>query len=245
MFHVFFRRMIIRFCITLSTAFLPCMQGATSEVTDYGLNRLAGIHAQLKLRHGDFSYELPEQIITASYLPADAKVLELGSNLGNNSCVIAAILNDSRNLLTMETRLDAVRLLKENRDYNRLRFHIEAAALSEVPLLQKGWVTIPSLVDLDGYTRVETITFDQLLIKYGIQFDTLVVDAEGALYQILIDTPSILDKIKLIIIENDFRCAEHCFYVVDLFRKNGFELVYNEGDPYYGDNAFNQVWKKP
>lgn len=247
MHNLFFRShaSTMRFLAALSISLIPFMPGSSSESTDYGMQRLTAIHSKLKLRHGDFSYELPEQIITATYLPSDAKVLELGSNLGNNSCVIASILNDSRNLVSLETRPDAVRLLKENRDYNRLSFHVEGAALSEVPLVQKGWVTIPSTVDLEGYTRVNTITFDQLLTKYGVQFDTLVVDAEGALYEILIDNPSILDNIKMVIIENDFRCAEHCFYVVDLLRKNGFELIYNEGAYYYGDNAFNQVWKKP
>lgn len=247
MFNLFFHShaSIMHFLAALSISLIPFMQCSSSECADHGMQRLTEIHSRLKLKHGDLSWDLPEQIITATYLSPDAKVLELGSNLGNNSCVISSILNDSKNLVTLETRPEAVKLLKENRDYNGLSFHVECAALSEVPLVQKGWVTIPSTVDLEGYTRVNTITFDQLKRKYGIEFDTLVVDAEGALYQILIDNPSILDNIKMIIIENDFICGEHCFYVVDLFRKNGFELIYNEGAHYYGDNAFNQVWKKP
>jgi len=221
------------------------MSCESSELTDYGMQRLQAIHAKLRLLHGNLLDELPEQILVATYLSPEAKVLELGSNLGNNSCVIASILNDSRNLVTLETRSEAVKHLIENRNYNGLLFHVEGVALSDVPLIQKGWITIPSEIDLEGYTRVNTISFNQLQTKYGIQFDTLVIDAEGALYQILIDNPNILQGIKLIIIENDFRCGEHYLYVADLFRKNGFELIHNEGPCYYWDNAFNQVWKKP
>jgi FkbM family methyltransferase len=216
---------------------------AGSESLNY--ERLNAIHSTLKLLHGLFSFEFPEQLITATYLSPDAKVLELGSNLGNNSCVIARILNDARNLVTLETRPEAVKFLIENRDYNNLSFHVEGAALSEVPLVQKGWIAIPSEVDLEGYTRLNTITFDQLLEKYGVQFDTLVVDAEGSLYDILVNKPSILNNIKMIIIENDFRTSEHLLYAVDLFCKNGFELIYNGSKPLDEGNAFNQVWKKP
>ena len=147
-------------------------------------------------------------------------------------------------LVTLETRKEAITCLIDNRNINKLQFCIEYGSLSRVPLIQKGWVTIPSDIVLPGYFRVNTISFDELQKKYKIVFDTLVVDAEGALYQILLDDPDILNNIKLIIIENDYACAADCAYVTDLFRRSGFDLIYNEGNPYYGENAFNQVWKK-
>lgn len=105
-----------------------------------GLNveKLNQIHKSLKLKHGRFDYEYPEQLITATYLESNAKVLELGSNLGNNSLVISSILQDSGNLVTMETRKESIPLLIQNRDLNRMRFHIVHGALSRVPLIQKG-----------------------------------------------------------------------------------------------------------
>lgn len=223
----------------------PIKHSYASELKDIAISRLETIHSDLRLLHGKFIYEYPEQLLTTMYLPSDAKVLELGSNLGNNSCVISTILQNSENLVTLETREEAVKCLTENRDLNGLKFHIEWAALSKVPLIQKGWNTIPSDIVLDGYFRVSTVTFNELQEKYNIIFDTLVVDSEGALYQILIDDPSILENIKLVIIENDFQSSEHCLFVLNLFREYGLELIYNEGPPYYGDNAFNQVWKKP
>lgn len=224
------------------TSFVSSLKGEDWKVS--ATNKLEFIHSQLKLLHGDFAYEYPEQLLTAFYLPSDAKVLELGSNLGNNSCVIGYILNDSSNLVTMETRTEAIRYLTENRDINSLKFHIVEGALSKVPLIQKGWITQPSNEDIDGFFRVNTFSFNELQEQYDIIFDTLVVDAEGALYQILLDDPEILNNIKLIIIENDFKNAEQCLYTLNLFRENGFLLIHNEGKHHWLDNAFNQVWQK-
>jgi FkbM family methyltransferase len=207
--------------------------------------RLQEIHAKLRLMHGSFSEEYPEQLMTTMYLSPDAKVLELGGNIGRNTCVIASILNDSRNLVSVESSTEIAKLLQENRDLNALQFHIEASALSKVPLVQSGWDTIPSEVDIPGFFRVNTIPFDQLQRKYGIEFDTFVVDCEGALYYILRDDPEILRNINLVIIENDFHELEKAQFVHSLFEKNGLKLVYNQAGgwgPCYP--IFFQVWKK-
>lgn len=216
-----------------------------ADLNTYGEERLKEIHSRITLLHGNIMYEYPEQLMVATFLPPDAKVLELGSDVGRNTCVIATILNDSSNLVTVEPREEAHRYLRENRDYNNLKFHIETSALSKIPLVQKGWITIPSIVDLEGYTRIPTITFQELKKKYKIKFDTLVIDCEGALYYILKDEPNLLKKIKLIIMENDFSTPEHYQFVANLFKANGLQLVYNEGRFVFENNAFYQVWKKP
>jgi FkbM family methyltransferase len=200
----------------------------------------------LHLIHGSFAEEYPEQLMAATFIPADAKVLELGANVGRNSCVIASLLNNSKNLVAVESCLDTAKLLKENRDENGLKFYIEASAISKVPLIQSEWKTIPSEVDLPGYTRVNTISFKEVQKKYHIKFDTLVVDCEGALYYILRDDPKILKSIKLVIIENDFETAEHMQFVQEHFRNNGLQCVFNQPGG-YGPccyDHFYQVWKK-
>lgn len=212
---------------------------------DEGISRLEEIHSKLTLIHGKLTREYDEQLMSAIFLPPDAKVLELGANIGRNSCVIGTILNNSENLVTMESSKKTAKLLKENRDLNHLQFHIEASAISKVPLIQKGWVTIPSEIDLPGYSRVNTLSFNEVQEKYGIIFDTLVVDCEGALFYILRDDPKILENIKLIIIENDYDDIQHYEYVVDTFIKNGFKLVYNKAhsNKICKEN-FYQTWKK-
>src|SRR5205085_5472893 len=129
------------------------------------IEKLQTIHSKLKLIHGNLSEEYPEQLMSTMYLPADAKVLELGGNVGRNSCVIATILNDSKNLVSVESSKESALLLQDNRDINGLQFHIEPSAISKVPLIQMGWNTIPSEVDQPGFFRVNTITFDELQKK--------------------------------------------------------------------------------
>ena len=216
-----------------------------SEQIENGKERLRQIHQRIALLHGDLEYEYPEQLMSAIFLPSDAKVLELGSDLGRNTHVIAAILDDSSNLVTLETRSECIPYLIDNRNYNGFHFHIECAALSKHPLIQLGWNTIQSDVDLPGYRRINTVSFAGLQQKYGITFDTLVADCEGGLYYALQDEPEALTNIKLVIMENDYATEEQYIFVTDLFKAYGLELVYNEGYiRFSGNNAFYQVWKK-
>lgn len=252
----FMKKDFLLFCL-LPIHLLFFMDFVSAETVEYGTEKLQHIHASLQLLHGDFMEEYPEQLMTAMYLPSHIKVLELGGNLGRNSCVIASILENSRNLVTLETCKKDAKLLQENRDVNGLQFHIEVSALSRKPLIQLEWTTIPSDIDLPGYIRVDTITFDDLQEKYGITFDTLIVDCEGALYYILQDDPQILDNINLVIIENDFHDVNHMNYVKKLFLESGLQLVYNQSgnwDSSMNDqdgwwstfqyDCFYQVWKK-
>jgi hypothetical protein len=56
-------------------------------------------------------------------------------------------------------------------------------------------------------------TLPELKEKYPINFDTLVLDCEGAFYYILMDYPEILHGINLIIMENDYHSIDHKKYI--------------------------------
>jgi FkbM family methyltransferase len=221
------------------------------------------VHSKLKLNFGSFNDELPEQLLSLKYLTGDEKVLEFGGNIGRNSLVIAHVLSkrldknsnkNSQNSQNSQNFIDFVTLecdprsaekLKINRDLNSFNFHIETSALSKRNLLQRGWNTIASDVPVAGYEKVNTITLEELNRKYNIHFDTLVIDCEGAFYHILVDMPEILDTIKLIIVENDYRNKNHKIYVDGVFKKNGFRLVYIESGGWgHFYNNFYEVWKK-
>ena len=219
-----------------------------STLRDDDINdKLKNIHSNLKIVHGSFDEELPEQKMVVRYLSGDEKVLELGSNIGRNSLIIASILGskNNNNFVTMETDKNTVKKLYENRDLNGFNFHIEDSALSKRQLIQIGWNTITSDVILDGYFKVDTITLEQLYEKYKIDFDTLVLDCEGAIYYILMDMPELLNNIKLIIIENDFNEIEKKDYVDNLLKENGFYIDYSETGG-WGPCYFNffEVWKR-
>jgi len=213
-----------------------------TNITNYKMNN---IHSNLKIKYGTFREELPEQKMAINYLKGHEKVLEIGGNIGRNSLVIASLLDDDKNLVSLESHEIIAQQLTENRDMNNLKFHIENSALSNRKLIQIGWDTKPSDILENGYKWVNTITLKQLKEKYNIDFDTLVLDCEGAFYYILMDMPEILNNIKLIIMENDYRDITHKKYIDEVLLKNNFYRDYVEiggWGPCY--NCFFEVWKK-
>ena len=208
-------------------------------------DKLSKIHSELKMKYGSLNEELPEQKMAVRYLTGNEKVLEIGGNTGRNSMVIASILQNDKNLVTLECDSDIATLLTENRDLNNFEFHIESSALSNRKLIQRGWDTTPSETLIEGFKWVDTITLENLKTKYDIKFDTLVLDCEGAFYYILMDMPEILNNITLIIMENDYYEISHKTYIDKILSKNDFRRVYVEGGG-WGPCAhiFFEVWKK-
>jgi len=214
--------------------------------------KIEEIHSKLKIKYGNFKEELPEQKMVTQYLTGNEKVLEIGGNIGRNSLVIAAILASSSsssgndtNLVTLESDENIAKQLTENRDLNNFNFHIECSALSKRKLIQKDWNTKPSDILEKDHKWVNTITLDDLKSKYNIEFDTLVLDCEGAFYYILMDMPEILNNINLIIMENDYHNIEHKRYVDNILYKYGFKKIYSkQGGWGPCQNFFFETWSK-
>ena len=86
---------------------------------------------------------------------------------------------------------------------------------------------------------------NELKQKYSVDFDTLVLDCEGAFYYILQDMPEIIEDIKLIIMENDYKYIKHKNYIDDILIKSGFKVVYSKSGGWGScTNNFFEVWKK-
>jgi FkbM family methyltransferase len=223
------------------------LNNTTNTISENDINdKLSIIHSNLKINHGTFNDELPEQKMVVRYLTGSEKVLEIGGNIGRNTLVIASILGSNcNNFVTLESDLNIAKQLEENKFLNNFNFHIENSALSKRKLIQQKWDTIPSDILLDGYTWVNTITLEELKIKYNIEFDTLVLDCEGAFYYILIDMPEILNNIKLIIMENDYWDISKKNYIDNILKENNFNRDYVEGNGWgpCRDNFF-EVWNK-
>lgn len=216
------------------------------------LDRLKGLHQYICLDYGSMNDELPEQEMSVKFIKNTDVVLEIGGNIGRNSCVISTILNDDKNLVVLESNPTHADELIHNRDINGFKFHVEPSALSKVELIQSGWDTIVKTTPeiQNGYIQINTITWDQLRDKYKLNFNVLVADCEGALYQILKDEPSLLNNIETVIIENDFTTKGHKEYVDNVFESHGLKLVYNKelhvNIKRFQDmkNCFFQVFKK-
>ena len=207
-------------------------------------NKTLLLQSKLKINYGTLYDELPEQKMVVRYLNGNEKVLEIGGNIGRNSLMIASIINND-NFVTLECDEDISKQLKENRDLNNFHFKIENSALSNRRLIQRGWETQPSDTLIDGFHFVNTITLKELNAKYNIEFDTLVLDCEGAFYYILLDMPEILNNINLIIMENDYIDISNKTIVDEILIKNNFYIEYTEKGgwgPCY--NNFFEVWKR-
>jgi FkbM family methyltransferase len=216
-----------------------------NEKDKYINDTIQRIHSKLKITHGTLNDELPEQKMVVRYLTGNEKVLEIGGNIGRNSLVISSILQESANLVTLESDVNIAKQLQENRELNNFKFHIENSALSNRKLIQRGWDSVPSNILLEGYSWINTITLHDLKAKYNIEFDTLVLDCEGAFYYILMDMPDILNNINLIIMENDYYDISKKEYVDKILIQNNFIRNYVENGgwgPCY--NNFFEVWKK-
>jgi FkbM family methyltransferase len=193
--------------------------------------------------------ELPEQVLITRALAPGARVLELGGNIGRSTCVIASLLDDSSKLVVLETDPVSVASLYRNRVVNGFKYHVEAAALSAQPLMQKGWVTEPvppSGVVPPGWARVHTVTLPQLVQRYGVAFyDTVVADCEGALASICREYPDFFRGVHTVVLENDFTKPGDKEFVDGAMRAQGLAPVVSESGGWGMHTAvFFQVWMR-
>ncbi len=212
--------------------------------------KIQEMHYNLFFKYGYLTDALSEQKMAFRFLTGNETVLEIGGNVGRNSVMIASLLNNQSNLVVLECDLNSATKLRENRDVNGLKFHIEPAALSARRLWQKDWDTVVSDSPVENHVEVQIIKWQELQEKYVKTFDTLVLDCEGAFYYILQDFPELLTGIKKILVENDYRQIEHKTYVDNVLKIHGFNVIYQEAggsnmcDPSC-ESVFYETWAKP
>jgi len=195
-------------------------------------DRLNAFHKKLNIKYGDIKGEDVEQSLMLKYIENDDIVLELGGNIGRVSCLIASIIADDKNLLTFECNPKHYKEILENRNNNHFEFNIEDKAISENKLYQFGWNTFTEYErskynkkDQDLMFEIKTITLSEIKKKYNLNFNTLVMDCEGAFYYIIQSFPEIMKGIKKIIVENDYPTWERKKFVDNIFKNEGFTLV--------------------
>lgn len=198
--------------------------------------------------------EIPEQIVAcANILPTDC-VLELGGSIGRNSCVINSILDNKSNHLVIEPSVSESQKLRLNRDNTNSGFHIETSAISNVPLFSRGWYTYEKRVP--GSVQVNTMTYPEVRSKYNMDFNVLVIDNEGNFVKMLKSFDTMLDGIRMVIIEHDFDSVNDLNFFTSTLAGSGFEMTShylktdkygpgnNWGDGVIGDPIFVSVWKR-
>lgn len=210
---------------------------------------LFDMHKKIIINNKNMEY--PKQLMSVIFLNEEYTVLEIGSNIegniGRNTMIIGNIV---KNMVVMECDEDITKLLQKNINKNNLsnKCRVEPSALSLNNLIHNGQNTKISNVIEEGYEKINIISYGELMNKYNIIFDCLVLDCDGSFFNILIEFPNIIDNIKLIIIENDFKKNEHEKFVKDTLINNNFKIVYckNINSPYNWPYKFNfyEVYKK-
>lgn len=223
------------------------------------------LHTLLELNYGSWNEELPEQLMATAYIRPTDRVLEFGSNIGRNTLIIAALLDEpERQLVTVETDPDNVSKLKENLQANRFeQVKVINAGLSAVPLLQRDWITRQepessserSQMIESGWKPVATVNWNELAFYGSIRkFDVIVADCEGAMVPILRSyATELLGPARMVIVENDFPTAVDKAIFDEYMSDFGFECVYHRPFPGpigldhpFAHVALNffQVWQK-
>jgi FkbM family methyltransferase len=149
-------------------------------------------------------------------------VLEIGANIGSSSLVIAyRISNPSKNLVVVEPSRNAIEELKRNQQRNHLKFNIFQGIIGTKSMYatEYGYNKYVKLSDtkLSSSYDVPAITIEEIQTKFGIKFNTLVIDCEGC-YETLFDS-KFLENFNKIFIEWDGKFLEKWLL------KNGFKKM--------------------
>lgn len=202
-----------------------------------GTNRLTDIYTALaKYPNSDIqnrvNIERPEQELIAKFLPIDCCVLEMGGESGTTSLIVNKILKDpSKHVLVEPSENSIPKLMEVTKIYNTSFKIVNGFVGRNRSEHEKLWEECK-------HRKMFDITELENLVNQ--KFDVLIIDCEGAFYNILIDIPEILDNIKLIIIEMDGP-DDKVPFVRNKLIENNFELVHSQTHPYLNNGDVQNV----
>jgi FkbM family methyltransferase len=160
-------------------------------------------------------------------LPSDAKIIDLGANVGLAGLYFASMYPDSK-LVAVEPDAGNCRLIERNcqqlLDDDRLRlFHAFAACSDGVAGIDKGWQAwaFRKVDTVDAtHTAVPCISIPTLLKKTGLgQVDLLKCDIEGSEREVFHDCGSWIGRVRHLVVEthNPYFDPEHPYTVQHLY----------------------------
>ncbi|WP_159578823.1 FkbM family methyltransferase [Marinoscillum sp. 108] len=166
------------------------------------------------------TYESPEIALMKKYLDPGDSIIELGACIGVVSCISNKMLDHPENHVVVEANPDLITEIEKNRANNHCHFSLENALISNQAFetfytyniaisgsLQKK-VHNPKLV-LSREVQVKGVGFESLQAKYGLKFNVLLMDIEGAEYTLIEENLEFLKGLRLLIIEFHPNIMEH------------------------------------
>lgn len=153
--------------------------------------------------------EQDEVLAIEKYLNKKAKVLELGGCLGFVSCFLNRKLENNKNHIVLEANPKLIPYLEMNKKTNECGYHIVNKIISNK---KKNLFYVAKSIHSSSTKKrskeeyiIEGTTLVDLEKEYEMTFDTLVMDIEGAEFDLLTDTDFSKLNITTIIFElHDF-----------------------------------------
>ena len=201
-----------------------------------GTNKLQYLYMQLsKVHNSDIQYriniERPEQELIAKFLPSKCNVLEIGGESGTTSLIINSILDEaykSKHVVVDPADTSIPKMTNVKKIY-KTKFNIVHGFIGKDRTKHEQlW---------EGCKGKKMYSLNELETLISGKFDVLVIDCEGAFYNILNEFPEILDYTKLIIIEHDGP-QEGINAIKNKLNNNNFTLIHSQCHPYIN----NPIW---
>lgn len=179
-----------------------------------------------------------QSLVKQHILPTDS-VLELGARYGSVSVTINKILANKSNQVVVEPDSRVWDALEFNKKNNHCEFKIFKGLIGrqKYSLMNKelfdgyGTTSIP-----DSESNIESITLEELLKKFKISPNVLVVDCEGCFELFVDENIDFIKNLRLIIYEADYTSKCNYIKIENILISNGYKIV---------DIWSNQyVWKK-
>ena len=190
--------------------------------------------------------EQDEQHLVKKHVSPRATVLELGANIGIVSSVINKRLIYPQNQVVVEANPAVIPYLKKNKEGNRCLFKIENCVISQEKevsfffgnTISSGGIARENSDGSQQSVSVPGLTLADVQKKHKLTFDTLIMDIEGAEYNLLKEIEPYLDQFDLLIFEQhpSILSREQLDEINALLQKNKLSLVDESGD--------TAVWRK-
>lgn len=166
-----------------------------SELTDF----------KFRGRFAQDDYENEVKLYLKKYLPKEASVLELGACIGVVSCFTNKLLSNPNNHVVVEANPRLIEPLVKNKEHNSCGFKIDnciVSNLSEVEFYIHDLIVGGSAKRKTAHKiKVKGKNIEDLEKQHGVDFDTLIMDIEGAELVFFRENKEYLKDIKLIFLE--------------------------------------------
>jgi FkbM family methyltransferase len=182
------------------------------------------------------THEKIEKDIAREFITPDSSVLELGARYGTVSVIVNEKLDNPDRHVVVEPDNTVWKSLKTNRNLYNCQFSILKGVLAKTPrFLKRVDYGYGNFTTNENGEEVKIFDFDTTQRDFGIIFDTLIVDCEGCMEQVLIDFPNILDNMKFITFEQDKPQNCNYIWIKTELRRRGFRQKHA---------SFHQIWIK-